>query len=153
MGLFTGWRERRKALASLDKRNKAHGSAAQDPDWGASVTLGQKQRVFAWAYAKLILKAIESGYAVTLGDTFRDPRVFGHMGSKNEGAYGRKNSLHKLKLAGDLNLFKEGVYLQETEDHRELGEWWEATFARYDAAWGGHFNDGNHYSFKHRGFR
>lgn len=115
--------------------------------------LGQLQEEFAIAFANLIVEAYKRGYRVRLGDTFRDPRVFGHMGEKNEGAYGRKNSLHKLKLAGDLNLFKDGEFLEETDDHQELGEWWELTYAEFGASWGGRFNDGNHYSFKYRGFR
>ena len=115
------------------------------------MTLGRLQREYAKAYASLILKAYEMGYEVTLGDTFRSPRVFGHMGTKK--GYGRKNSLHKLKLAGDLNLFKDGEYLQETDDHQPLGEWWETEYAEFNSAWGGRFNDGNHYSFAYRGFR
>jgi len=54
--------------------------------------------------------------------------------------------LHPLRLAQDLNLFRKGVWLTRTEDHRELGEWWE----RLDPVcrWGGRFSrpDGNHYS-------
>lgn len=40
-------------------------------------TLGQKQRRFALMVAKLINKACEMGYEVTLGDAYRDPRVHG----------------------------------------------------------------------------
>jgi hypothetical protein len=65
---------------------------------------------------------------------------------------GRKNSLHKLKLAIDIDLFDKDLnYLQETEDHRIFGEYWESLHP--DCSWGGHFNDGNHYSIKYRGKR
>lgn len=115
--------------------------------------LGELQEAFTLAYAHLIIHAYDIGYRIRQGDTFRDPRVFGHMGEKNEGSYGRKNSLHKLKLAADLNLFRDGNFLDATEDHLPLGKWWEVEYAEFNASWGGRFNDGNHYSFGYRGFR
>lgn len=90
-----------------------------------------------WEFAewvpRLILKAYELGYQVTLGDAYRDPRC----------PYGSKSSRHKQRLAIDLNLFRDGVYCEDTEDHRELGEWWE----EQGGIWGGRFNDGNHYEW------
>ena len=111
--------------------------------------LGNKQRKFTRLLPLLFNKAHELGYEVTLGDAYRDSRVFGHLGEKE--GYGHKNSNHKQRLAIDLNLFKAGVFLQETEDHRELGEWWENLDV--DCCWGGRFNDGNHYSLKHNGYK
>jgi hypothetical protein len=115
------------------------------------MTLGQKQRKFAECAAHLILKAYEMGYEVTLGDAYRDPRAFGAMGQRI--GYGRSRSNHKVRLAIDLNLFKDGQYLTSTEDHRPLGMWWETEYGHLGASWGGHFNDGNHYSFEHEGRR
>ena len=51
----------------------------------------------------LINQAHILGYEVTLGDTFRAPRVFGAMGERK--GYGHKNSCHKLKLAIDRKEF------------------------------------------------
>lgn len=111
--------------------------------------IGQKQRLFARLVPRLIDKAHELGFEVTLGDAFRDPRVHGELGV--EKGYGHARSAHKAKLAIDLNLFRDGVYLTSTEAHRALGEWWEQqhTFAR----WGGRFRDGNHYSLEHGGVK
>lgn len=109
--------------------------------------LGDKQRVFARMVADLILFAYERGYELTLGDAYRDPRVHGQHGRKK--SYGSANSVHKLRLAIDLNLFKGGKFLQKTEDHKELGEFWESI----GGSWGGRFNDGNHYSLEHNGFK
>ena len=114
-----------------------------------SETLSQKQRRFARAIPRLIDKAHELGYEVTLGDAFRDPRVFGQVGEAK--GYGAKGSCHKLRLAVDLNLYRDNVYLTDTEAHRELGEWWEAQ--GLDHCWGGRFADGNHYSFEHQGHK
>lgn len=110
------------------------------------MTLGQKQRLFARMAALLILKAYELGYEITLGEAWRTPEQ-----AKANAAAGRgiSNSLHMDRLAIDLNLFKDGVYLTKTDAHRELGEWWEQQHPL--ARWGGRFNDGNHYSLEHGG--
>jgi len=109
--------------------------------------LGQKQRIFSKMISELIITAYSMGYEITFGDAYRDPRLHGESGTKK--GYGRSKSLHKLRLAIDLNLFKDGLYLTETEDHRPLGEIWE----KMGGSWGGRFNDGNHYSLEHDGMR
>ena len=80
-----------------------------------------------------------NGYEFTLGDAYRSP----------DSPYGLPNSLHKLRLALDINLFKGEKYLQSTESHRIVGEYWESI----GGSWGGRFNDGNHYSLEYRGVR
>ena len=110
-------------------------------------TLGQKQKRFMRLVPRLIDKAHELGFELTLGDGYRDPRVFGAMGTRQ--GYGESSSCHKIRLAIDLNLFKDGEYLTTTEAHKPLGEWWEAQDE--NARWGGRFQDGNHYSFEHDG--
>lgn len=111
------------------------------------MTLGQKQRKFAHMVGYLILYAYEQGYELTIGDGYRDPRVHGEVGEKK--SYSSANSVHKQRLAIDLNLFKDGKYLTRTEDHAPLGEYWESL----GGTWGGRFKkpDGNHYSFAHQG--
>ena len=117
------------------------------------MTLGQKQRQFARCVGELILQAYSMGYEVTLGDAYRDPRVHGEMGT--QAGYGRASSNHKARLAIDLNLFRGGEFLTGTEDHRPLGEWWEqyGQEVGLPLAWGGRFQDGNHYSCEHQGRR
>lgn len=125
------------------------------------MTLGQKQRLFTKAVAMLITRAYELGYELTFGDAHRDKRAYGPHGSNTttkggEAPYGHRNSVHKLRLAVDLNLFKDGEYLELTEDHRELGEYWENRIGPrvgLPLCWGGRFNDGNHYSCEHQGMK
>ena len=105
------------------------------------MTLGDKQRLFAKFIPRLIDWAYDNGYEITFGDAYR----------RQDCTHGREHSLHKSRLAIDLNLFKDGTYLTETEDHRPLGEYWETLHE--DCSWGGHFDDGNHYSFKYQGRR
>lgn len=95
------------------------------------MSLRPLQARFAHMAALLILHAEQLGYEVTLGDAYRDPRT----------PYGSSNSNHRVRLAIDLNLFKDGIYLTETKDHEPLGEYWESI----GGSWGGRFDDGNHY--------
>ena len=108
-------------------------------------TLGQKQREFLPMVARLIVFAYANEYELTLGDGYRDPRQHGAVGEKK--GYGAANSCHKLRLAIDLNLFRDGKYLTSTEDYRPLGEFWESI----GGTWGGRFADGNHFSLEHDG--
>ena len=98
------------------------------------MTLGKKQELFALCFAKLILKAYELGYTVRLGDVYakrRDPLEH------------KADSQHYNKCAGDVNLFKDEVFLTHTMDHLILGTYWETLDPL--CRWGGHYNDGNHY--------
>jgi hypothetical protein len=113
------------------------------------MSLRQTQSEFAALVPKLIEHAILCGYEVTLGDAYRDPRVHGDMGTKL--GYGHAHSVHKLRLALDLNLFKDGEFLEGTDAHKFLGEWWEKQHPL--ARWGGRFQDGNHYSFEWKGMK
>jgi len=110
-------------------------------------TLLSKQQEFSKMVVKLISFAHLKGFQVTLGDAYRDPRVFGQLGERK--GYGESKSAHKIRLAIDLNIFKDGQYLQLTADHRELGEYWESM----GGVWGGRFEDGNHYSLEHDGIK
>lgn len=109
--------------------------------------LGDKQRRFTRMVADLIIFAYDNGYQLTVGDAYRDPRLHGEVGVK--GGYGAASSNHKIRLAIDFNLFKDGKYLPGTEDHKILGLYWESI----GGSWGGRFNDGNHYSLEHEGKR
>ena len=111
------------------------------------MTLGEKQRLFMKLIPRLIDFAYKMGYELTFGDGYRDPRSHGKMGQF--ASYGRVFSNHKVRLAIDLNLFKDGVYLTKTEDHAPLGKYWESLHSL--CRWGGRFKDGNHYSMLHDG--
>lgn len=100
------------------------------------MTLREKQSNFTRMVADLIMFAYDSGYELTFGDAYA---LTGHMAG----------SLHGMRLAVDLNLFRDGKYLSSTEDHRKLGEYWESI----GGSWGGRFRDGNHYSLEHGGKR
>ncbi len=108
------------------------------------MTLREQQSMFARLVPRLIDFAFSQGYEVTLGDAYRDPRVFVYVGETK--GYGARNSNHKMRCAIDLNLFKDGVLLAGTADHKPLGEFWESLHPR--CRWGGRFHDGNHYEWR-----
>ena len=116
---------------------------------GQKMKLGDKQKLFMKLLPRLLDYIHELGYEATLGDGYRDPRSHGKLGAK--GPYGNKFSCHKIRLAIDINLFKDGVYLTKTEDHQPIGEWWEKQHPM--CCWGGRFDDGNHYSVTHEGMK
>ena len=107
---------------------------------------GNKQRRFSLMVAKLIEFAYANGFEITFGEAYRPPET---AKLYEEQGRGIKQSLHEFRLAIDLNLFKDGVYLTETEDHQPLGEYWESM----GGSWGGRFEDGNHYSLEHWGIK
>ncbi|BAV81135.1 hypothetical protein [Vibrio phage CKB-S2] len=92
----------------------------------ATVTLGDKQRAFVRMLADLIMFAYESGYELTQGDGFRDPRTNGKIGEKK--GYGHPNSNHKRRLAQDYNLFIDRVWITSGENPawRVLHDYWES---------------------------
>lgn len=94
--------------------------------------LSEEQQRFARHIADLIYHAYARGYALT----------FGHAYRCQDCPVGIDASLHKRRLAFDFNLFKDGKYLTDTEDWRELGRYWEALDPHNRS--GVRFNDGNH---------
>ena len=98
----------------------------------------KKQSKFAHMLALLILHAEQLGYEVTMGDCYRDKRC----------NYGHKKSLHKLRLAVDLNLFVDGEYVTADEYHIPLHQYWTSIGGAEPI-----MGDMNHYSVEHKGLR
>ena len=104
------------------------------------VKLSEKQMEFAWDVSLLILWIRKCGYACTFGEAFRTKEQAEWNAKKGKGIV---NSLHRRRLAIDLNLFKGGKYLSTTIAHKKFGEYWESLDPKN--RWGGRFGDGNHY--------
>ena len=141
-----------------------------------NLKLGEKQRLFCSLLGKLLVYAYANGYELTLGESKRSDEqaeinALGTSGRAQLSAYLRKFpgglfirlaecidnnrgsgirlTLHELLLAQDLNLFKNGIYLDKSEDHKVLGEYWKSLHPL--CRWGGDWGDGNHYSIEHDG--
>ena len=117
------------------------------------MSLFDKQVVFAKSFALLIIKAFDMGYQVTINQVLRTPQ---EAAANAVSGAGISNSLHLLKLAGDLNLFKDGTFLTTTEDYTALGEYWESLSTQdYTMCWGGRFlkTDADHFSVAANGYK
>jgi len=97
---------------------------------------------FTYMVSMLLYYAYSRGYTVTLGDARTNRDCTGRCRTIR-----KTTSLHHDGLAIDLNLFRDGRWLKKTEDHLELGEFWESI----GGSWGGRFGDGNHYSLEYNG--
>lgn len=115
------------------------------------MNLIEKQKAFSMFVARLINQANYLGFELTLGEVWRPPEMAHKYAQQGKGI---SNSLHSLKLAIDLNLFRDGKFLTRTPDYQELGEWWEnQSIQGIRCCWGGRFGDGNHFSIEHNGVR
>ncbi len=111
--------------------------------------LGIQQELFMRMVPRLIDHVHSLGYEIRGGDLFRDPRVHGEIGDKV--AYGHRNSNHKQKLAIDLYLTLDGVYLTGNDAnnaHSDIHDWWDHQDGAPRIA-----HDLNHYSLERHGMR
>jgi hypothetical protein len=130
-----------------------------------TLTLGQKQEIFAGLLPDLITRAYEMGFRVRLKELYRAPEqaeynathcarckkeevTHAHAGHDFK-PIGIRNSLHCSGLALDLVLFRDGKPLWATKHYRELGMYWEDLHSL--TCWGGRFGDGMHFSITHGG--
>jgi hypothetical protein len=113
-------------------------------------TLGQHQRRFPPLLAKLVEWAYANGYEMTEGESYRTPE---QAALNAQHGTGIANSLHILRLAKDYNVFKDGVWLQDSAQLKPLGDYWKTLDPA--CAWGGDFSkpDGNHFSLSWAGIR
>lgn len=110
--------------------------------------LSERQRAFTRMIADLIQFAYESGYELTFGDAYRDPRLHGEFGVKK--GYGASRSVHKVRLAIDLNLWVNGEYITNSDNQAwyDLHEYWESLGGAKRVP-----NDANHFSMEYQGCR
>lgn len=139
------------------------------------MTLFEKQVLFVQLLPKLFAFAQGSGYQLTLGEAYRSDEqaelnaigpvlrervadmlagVYPNLSTKirnNPKIVGARTSLHTVRLAIDLNLFRNGIYLEDTDSFKPLGDYWKTLHPL--ARWGGDFGDGGHFSIEHNGVR
>jgi len=101
------------------------------------MSLGQKQRKFTLMLGQLICYAYSLGYEFSLGRG-----SVSKAANKADG--GHKRSLHLLRLAQDLNLFKDESFLTDGGRHSVLHDYWDKLGGAKRIA-----KDMNHYSLEH----
>lgn len=109
------------------------------------MTLKEKRIMFSKLICQQVLDMFMAGYEVSFDQIKRSYLEADMNASKGIGI---RNSLHLDALAADLNLYKDGSYLDTTEAHKQFGVMWKARHPY--CKWGGDIKsrpDGNHYSF------
>jgi len=112
--------------------------------------LSEKRALFTQLLAQLILWAGTQDRVSVALDQVKRTQAEADANAKS-GA-GISNSLHLLGLAGDLILYKDGKYMDKSEDYKFLGDYWKSLHPL--CRWGGDFKsrpDGNHFSLEHEG--
>ena len=108
------------------------------------IPLEDEQEIFSLNVAKLIEFIYKNKYSCTIGEAYRTEEQSLIYAKEGKGIV---NSLHKKRLAVDLNIFTAaGKYLSKTEDYKIFGAYWESLHPKNK--WGGRFKsrpDGNHF--------
>src|SRR3990172_8272116 len=110
----------------------------------------QAQRDFTRCLGQLLVWAAANGYELTGGEWYRPPEMAEIYAARGIGI---KQSVHTMRLAVDFNLFRDGIYQQQSEAYQPLGEHWKSLNPL--ARWGGDLQkkdgtprpDGNHFAF------
>jgi len=111
------------------------------------VSILEKQQYFAELTIQLFEYILKQKYKFTYGEAYR-PQEMQDLYWK-QGKTRTRNSQHGKRLAIDVNLFMDGVYLNKTEDYAFLGTYWQSLDPL--CVWGGswrQFKDGNHFELK-----
>jgi hypothetical protein len=99
--------------------------------------------------ARIIFTSLLPKLLIHMADSKVQPavaEVMDRLTKKDPTSDHMKGSLHELGLAADIDLYNmEGTYMSDTSDHLKFGQYWESLHPH--CRWGGHFADGNHYSF------
>lgn len=80
-----------------------------------------RQQTFTLNVAKLILYINSKGYACTFGESYRTTEMAQIYAKTGKGI---QDSNHCYKLAVDLNLFKNGVYLSDAKEYKQFADYW-----------------------------
>lgn len=107
-----------------------------------------EQQLFFRMTIKLHQWLIDNGYEATYGEVLRSKL---QAQDNAEHKTGISNSLHCLKLAEDLAIFKDGKMLSTFEEYEPIGIFWETI----GGSWGGRFKnqDCDHFSRMYQGVR
>lgn len=87
------------------------------------MTLNDKQHIFAMNIARLLQHVEVLGYTCSIGEIWRSKEQAEIYAKQGKGIL---DSQHCKKLAVDLFLFSNGVFLQEKKDYQLLGEYWKS---------------------------
>lgn len=99
--------------------------------------LSEKQRIFSRNFTTLLVWIhSHPGWGVTFAEAYRTEDQARINANKGVGII---NSLHRKRLAIDLNFFINGAYQTSTKAYTPIGKFWESLHP--NNRWGGTFKD------------
>src|SRR5450631_3667657 len=112
------------------------------------MTLGELQRLHVQMVGRLIGYTYAQGFELSWGEAFRTQE---QAQWDAEHGTGIAQSVHCDRLAVDLQLFKDGVYLTDPKEYRFMGDYWKQLDPL--SRWGGDFSNVNadHFSLAYGG--
>jgi hypothetical protein len=122
---------------------------------GAEATLDllARQQLFSKLLAELILYAYSRGYKLTLAEVGVQGSRRSRDGRTYEDGVHMRDSLHYARLAADLNLFVNDLFIRDSRSvaWQDLGSYWQTLHPL--CRWGGTFTraDANHVSIAFMG--
>src|SRR5215467_6072359 len=108
---------------------------------GVTFTLGESYRTQEQAEINALTLKQRKDVESILKNSY--PELAAAIGGST--SQGVRNSVHRLKLAQDINIFLNGEYQEGGDVYKQLGEWWKQQHP--DARYGGDWGDGDHFSF------
>lgn len=112
------------------------------------MNINEKQALFAYHIAKLIVWAHEHGYPVIGAEWYRTPEQAAIYASQGKGI---KNSNHTRKLALDLFRLKDGKVTWDLAEYEPLAKQWRKMHPLARAGIDFKNRDAVHFSFQHEG--
>lgn len=99
------------------------------------MSLVKEQSAFLQDFAKLLTFAFSGGFDVTAGELWRPEemqKIYFKAGKSKT-----MDSNHLRRLAGDLNFFLNGKWVQDKATLQPIGDYWESLNPKN--RWGGNF--------------
>lgn len=112
------------------------------------LTEHQRQVLHFKLFAHLIDFIFEQGYEATWGEAYRTPEQAALDAQKHIGIAA---SLHTNRMAVDVMLFKDGVYLQDPEPYKVLADYWVTLHPLFRAGYNFTSRDADHFSITFQG--
>lgn len=112
------------------------------------MTLGEMQRLHVQLVAKLIEYTYAQGYELTWGEAFRTQQQAEWNAKAGTGI---AQSVHCDRLAVDLQLFKNGIYLTDPESYKFMADYWISLHGLCRAGYYFHSKDADHFSITYQG--
>lgn len=114
----------------------------------SGLTLGQMQRIHVQLVSELIAFTYAQGYQLSWGEAFRTAQQAQWDAAHGTGIV---NSVHCDRLAVDLQLFKDGVYLTDPAAYKFMADYWQSLHPLCRAGYYFKTVDADHFGMEYLG--